>query len=607
MKPVRPNLPPHTDGEFSDWTLEQLADWAEHLPRGSAEMYADALGRAIKAINCAPLRKARRFEVMELLRPAVNDAVAMLVSRHKNTLPLLPAAARAQAEAAQSLLRELASGFDLVADELLRPGARPAGRDTQTTLHLALQRSLLCLGRRLLEGYRIYAPEPPGLWQQIHTVYRNAELRGLQSLPIEAAPDAEETALSIKQAYLRIALLALSNPYHLLQGEAEELYRRIGRWAHLVTIHPVSSSDDLRGQFVVDLAGDFPPRYAASDLRFPPPRQARRLELEGIVDAIGRHIERCDENIARSAASVTLPLRLQRDFYLRLQNALGARQERRDARKPTMAKLALAEGLGACHFFLSGRRSFDPERGEQLWRERRLAAAGIAGAELAATPAARPRGAETRIAQFAAFDAEADDVWRKALSIERAQPRKRRPRGTFRATTWQRKNESRGGMALFCTRGEEVQARVGELLAYTACEDAQPADWRLGAIRWVRTRAHGGVEVGVKHLADSGYAVGIKAIAGAGRSAGYLRGILMPRTNPLTHPATLLTPAGVYNVGSVLALNFGDLILYARLIELLETSPLLAQFRLRIVEPPLSERYQDSAQVVAHQPAARPD
>lgn len=595
MTIARLEVPPLTarEGEFSRRSLAEIEAWIERLPRASGESCAREVGTALRSINHAPLHKAERHIVMERFRPVVNDTIALLVGRYrKHALPLTPAG-RAQAGAVQQLLAELAGGYKQVVNEI---EARGRGRWRKTpTLRQAVQRAVLVTGRRLFECYRVYAPEPEGLWRELHALYRYAEQLGVQSQPIEAAPDDEESALSIRQAYLRTVLLALANPYHLMQGEAEALYRRLGRWVHLARLEPVDKSHRLVGGFGVDLGSDFPPRYYPGGLRLPAPTAPRALALDGVVEALQEQVAHCNEHLRSTTHVVTLSTRLQRDMYVRIHEAYGARRERALDRQPTVARLGIAEGLSACHFFLNGQRPFDPEASEREWQRRHRAAAGHAAPEpplsLMAEDAVAAPVRTGREARFQAFDAELDDVWKRAERVA-ANSREATHEGPIhQVAVWHRKNESEGGIALFCGSRCPMSVRVGELVAYSATIDPQAADWGLGCIRWLRTRQDGGLEFGIKRLADDGHAVGVKAVRGPGRGTDYLRSILLPRCNPLLNhqrTASLLTPAGVYDVGTVLRLTLEDMVLHVRLTALVEASTRFAHFRFRLVEPPTS-------------------
>lgn len=573
-------------GAFTDLSPGAIADWLEQLPRGNPEACATSLLNALHEGNRSPLRKASRYRLAELIRPAINDVGEALIRQYRTAELPLDRDEDKRARVVQQLYQELTIAFRHAVNDALTN--RHGGGDPRKHLLVATQRALLAQGRALLETYRIHAPEPQGFWRTLHTLYANAEALRLQALPIEGTPDSDETALSIKQAYLRIVILALANPYHLMQGEAEELYRRIGRWAHFTRLDRPGHEALLAGRFVVDLDSDFPPRYLAQQQhRQLPLAEPRVLDLDKLVSTLDEQVARLGDELRRSRHSGALSLRMQQSMYLRFQNALGGRQERTAARHSTMARVALVDGLMRCHYVLNGQRPFVPEADELRWRQKLAEASrGQEGLELAGDEwIQHPGDSGRRNAEFRAFDAEADDIWARAHRVDvEAEGDDTAGPEAINGVTFSRKNASSGGMALFQPTDCPLRTRVGELVAYQELGAGQgPEQWRLATIRWLRTRPGRGLELGVEFLADDGHAAASKAESGPGAGSAYLRTLIVPRVNPLTAPATLITPANVYDVGTRLALNLGELVIHVQLTETVESTHHYAQFRYRPV------------------------
>src|SRR5699024_9742604 len=129
-----------------------------------------------------------------------------------------------------------------------------------------------------------------------------------------------------------------------------------------------------------------------------------------------------------------------------------------------------------------------------------------------------------------------------------------------------------------------TQARVGELLVFAEDEAAPAPDWRIGAVRWMRTRPNGGLEIGVQKLAENAHAVATQALSGAGKGSEFLRGILIPRTDSIDKGSSLLSPASIYDIGTAIRLRLGNRVLHIRLTELLETTRIFAHFRVQAID-----------------------
>ncbi len=371
-----------------------------------------------------------------------------------------------------------------------------------------------------------------------------------------------------------------------MQGEAEELYRRIGRWVHFARIAAPASANQLGGSFMLDLDSDLPPRYVSAQkgLRIPT-SEPRVLELDALVNTLDQQIGLLAGTLQRSRHGNTLSERQQYNMYQRFYQALGGRQERKEERRARMAGLRLVGGLSQCHFVLNGRQPFHPEQDEQRWNQRIAEVSRGRQLELVRDDTLDRGGRMNHNARFQGFDAEADDIWGRANRVapqDEETDEEFGPEDGDAAHILQRKNESEGGLALFQPHNSPLRTRVGALVAFQDPDAEEGAEhWRIGAVRWMRTHPQRGIEVGIEFIADSAYAGASKASSGPGAGSDYLRTLVVPRVNPILRPATLITPSGVYAEGTRLSLNLGELVLQVQLTEMLESTPLYSHFRFR--------------------------
>ena len=97
---------------------------------------------------------------------------------------------------------------------------------------------------------------------------------------------------------------------------------------------------------------------------------------------------------------------------------------------------------------------------------------------------------------------------------------------------------------------------------------------------------NGDINMGVRTIAEDARAVASKAVAGIGTGGEYFRALLAPDLDPEQYPTTLIAPAAVYDIGSVIMLNFDDRILYARLTRQLESTSAYSQYQFDLVKRP---------------------
>ncbi len=572
-------------GAGPDLRPKALDAWVAGLPLADPERTADLLLEILRVLNRTRLPADQRREALARLRAPVAGVMGALGGRYAQAvLPLRErdrrCAARVLALAEESAYAEKA----LAARPTAAPGtARSSG--AAPAYPEALARSAAALGRLLLEHYRVYAPVPEGVWGELHRLYRHGE--ALSGVTGGTGPAAAALA-ELFRAYQRAALLALANPYHLMQGEAHEVDRALGEWVPAARLEPPGPAG-VTGRFFVALDGESPPGFGV-------PGGAVTAGGVRILE-VAPVLERVTERITAFAARPSLAQRLERGMWLRLHRAWSARAPRLQGRAPTAAPLRMVVGIGACHHFLSRGADFRPE-----WDEVRIrnGPSSAGPPQLTLVPKELEpwgrHGEEERLrngtvrpreSRFAPDDRR-HDVWGKIY----AYPVDELPttRG-FESSLWERYDMSVGGLAVRGAPPPSTRVRVGQLVGF-ADSDSSPGDeaWALGVVRWLKAHLGGHLEMGIKRLAEQAEPVATRAVVGAGGGTEYFRALGIPVPGPQRTMAALIVPAVMYDVGTVLAVNLGTRLLYVQLTRIRESTRAFAQFEYRTVPAPVGER-----------------
>jgi len=90
--------------------------------------------------------------------------------------------------------------------------------------------------------------------------------------------------------------------------------------------------------------------------------------------------------------------------------------------------------------------------------------------------------------------------------------------------------------------------------------------------------------------------VATKAVQGIGKGSEYYRGLILPDMDPTTYPTTLITPAAVYDVGSVLIMLTTTHLIYIKLTRQLESTSAFSHYQFEIVPPPEESRSRTDSQ-----------
>ena len=596
MDSLRLNVPQQTptSGVAAFFNAAKLKDWLDALPMANPKKTGQELLAALSQVNRATAPVQQRFHLLEQFRPLLADITEILHKHYAAAAIPLDDRNRATAELVHDLLGEMAYGYKAVLLATADSSITDANRNllVASALH-----AMHHLARLLMDTYSLYLPEPKSLWLELHQIYRYAEYEGFltSSLPQNGAND---NVRSIDHTYRRIIMLALANPYHLMQGEALLVFRELDKWADKCRIQPLAAAASPTGQLYLDLDSDLPPTYAP--MNGPPvyPMDGRILDITGVLAVLEKRGKELLVSAKTASGQLTLAGRTQRNMYKRLAEAWGIRVERLSERKPRSNPIEIAIGISAAHHFASHGEDFAPESNELALRSRKIASKTNDLSLMAEneTPWITEDQAQRlatgiiqpRTSQFAADPVKEKDVWVKIYSTQ-AHHENKKVGGTppsFENTLCQLQDESRGGMAMSCQKGHGLRLVVGEVIGFKSEHAPSAEDWSVGVVRWLRTDAQEKLELGIGLLADDTLAVATRGVKGVGKDSEYFRSLLIPKLDPTQYPTTLITPAAVFDMDSVIFVNTGTDVFYAQLTRMMDSTNSFSRFQFKIVEAP---------------------
>lgn len=225
------------------------------------------------------------------------------------------------------LCSELAIGFKRLLLQILQ-GRQPSRPHLAWCLYMAQH----FLAQSLLRHYQLYQEPPPSLWRDSHLLYWIGEHQDCLDEPVAAAftPQPANTQRGI---YQQMLLLALSNPFHLADGECALLFGALSPLAGLARLLPWDEDDEGEGP-TIDLTEAQPcldyaqiPKGGANYLR--------RFELGALLVALHE--------------PAPLQSTAERQVLERVQQHWLGRQQRRHTRTDHSSECNLVVGLPAIH------------------------------------------------------------------------------------------------------------------------------------------------------------------------------------------------------------------------------------------------------------------
>lgn len=534
---------------------KKFISWLKGLPVGNVQKSSQIVLQQLRILNQSRYPYSERSQLLDALRPTVRQLLLSLKQPlHRAKLPLSNDN-KIIAQLIQNLLSEMAQGYKLIASDLMEKNSQK--ENDRLLLRESIYLSIQYLARSIVESYLLYASPQYDAWRELHQLYRYAEYENIQNEAIDDPyPDHPlPIQYTIDLAYKRIVLLSLSAPYHLMQNEAEDIYYLVSAWTSVCTISELEKKH-ISDQYGVDFATDMSPRFIPENLEWEPV-DGRIIDISEVKARLNNHTTKVirfnaeSDNFIEEDSPRSLKERQQRDMLLRLTDAWHSKLTRGKDREDRGAKLRMALGLNACHFYCSNKADFTPEMDEL-----RLLSSGD----------------NKQATVFA-------NIYREALHKDRIHEK-----NTYPISPWQQHNISHTGLALSCEDScNNMNIKVGEVVSYLF-ESKTGLRWKIGIIRWIHINQDNNVDMGIMNLAHSAVPIAVKAVEGLGKGTDYFRSLLVPKQVSISQKRSVIVPAMLYDIGSVLSVNMKTKLFYLKLSKLIISSGNIAMFEFETLE-----------------------
>ncbi len=515
----------------------QVARWLDGLPRANAGETARRIFKVLTETNGLRLRCRHRVNLLENLREPVQFVLEQMQRHFVGEPAPLPPRKRQIAVAAHKLTLAMATGYKIAAEEMVAESLLFLDR---RRLAVLLHRAVTYLTRALLIAYQTYTEFPQQPWSDLYRLYRFAESRRLHRVAVADTQHQYIVKTTVEQEFARALLLYLSSPYQLRQGEVGKVHVNLERWLSAIRLQPTAGEGD-KG-FIVNLAGEAPPRplhMRGDDCN---PADCRLLAVDAVIEHLRRELERDAGRV--SSTLITMGMEeaaLPHDLLRRLIQAWETPAVERPLRTELDEPVRVAVGLAAVHHFLLRSR---PGAGMESVLEQLV---------------------DGR-ARFEAWSGREQDVdvWELAYvprdqvaGIEVTGEKPAPVAADFELGEWTLVNESAGGMQLRCGVDCVPRVQVGDLVAVRR-ETAAGVRWPVGTVRWMKA-GEGGIEVGVLLVAPEAVAAGVSmAVEQQGGGPRFDRALLVPASVANRQQPALITAPYPYRPGAVVKVLVQD-------------------------------------------------
>lgn len=463
---------------------KQVKAWLEGLPLARCLEAGRQMAEHLAALNRARIETDDRIQILEAYRIVAATILEELDHIYaRSPMPLTPKAREALV-LARSLAFELASGYRIA---IMEKTGKLIAFGAKKQLPLLVARAIEYLGAEFIASYKSYSPVPSAVWQEMHQLYLFAEKQGVALEVVDA-----ETKVTAADLYIEALLLSLTDPYRLVQGEADAIRAQLKALRGLATLGQARPRTRGGGHFLVPCDTDKAPKPALSANDETGGPNWRLLDANGIVDKLRTRKAAFDTgNVSATASRNLNPEALA--LMGRLITLWGDPPKRAHRRDPMESRVAVCVGLKAVGHFVTVDGSNDAATAEAIRAGRTIPLLSI------------PQDDESK--QFAVLE-------------------------------WDVVNHSAGGVKLR-REGEIAQpVQIGDIVGL---KFVARAGWTVAVVRWITQFEMGGMEFGAQFLSASARAVWVQLANAATFQA--KPGLLMDDGEGAQ---SLLTPPGLF-------------------------------------------------------------
>ncbi len=529
MKTTRHALPMQktASGEVIDTRPPDIEDWLNSLPYVDFARTSALLEEATAATNNVAIKPSVRLELAALYNRPYQyyvDTQIKLGSQH--TLQSIDLMVR-QIAVLSRIAANLASACKLVATE-------GVGHKTLwgrfKPFQVGMLQAIHYLSHEQIFSYLQYTPAPEKFWREISKLYQQAELAGLASTELKLPEGFGGGGNStIAEAYKRMAVIALLDPYHLPFGAIWEIYNQLERWSSLSTIEIFKRGCERHGAFAVDLDNAVRPAplEAFDDRNLC--ETHRIIVVRDLEDEINARLDSLNKK-GKTEPDLCISPYIAKQVLMQMAKDLGTPPRRHSPRIASQGSVQLVFGLNAIYYHGNGGKEF----------------------------AAAAEESETVVTD----------------NLGKASPTGALP-AQYPAEHWNLMDMGPEGFSVSATAAQGNLVRVGDLVAIRRenIGHGEPSNWSLGAIRWMMKMPSGSNQsrLGIQMIAAELMPACLRALTGGTHEVEYRRAIVAG--DDLTRGMNdIVCGPGIYQTNRELELSVNGRVWPAIAVELVEAS-----------------------------------
>jgi hypothetical protein len=322
-----------------------LVHWLKKLPNNDLLTYSQTYLESLQQFNQNKIDNRQRLLLLDIYRQPINELLFSLSDSKLSAKLVNYADRQALIDNLAALLDELAVGYKIIIDQADRLNTK---LKINPIAQLAINRACEQLSFIALHAYKFYHAVPAGTFKELHQLYQLALLGKIETI-VPLINNRNKAIQSLKNRYIQILLVSLSNPYGLNSGEVLETYFMMEKFAASADLEVLPEEHAATaGHFFVNCLSDRTPTPTILPQIGSKQPPTLILNTKPVLITADKVLQRPDDTSIVSGAINTALLR-------KLVPYLNTSYQRKQKRIPVEGndKILLAFGIESIHQFIT--------------------------------------------------------------------------------------------------------------------------------------------------------------------------------------------------------------------------------------------------------------
>lgn len=567
-------LPEINRHEHSLFSLSASAaeSWLETLPRANVGETTRHLYQALSELSHVRCKGKDRFEILEKIRPHVHYITEGLSQHYLNKSIVLDTKSEKIVQLADTLNTLLALGYcqSFVSLELEPRLIKP-----KDTLASCLHRALSEYSSVLLRCYQLYRAAPRRFWQNLHHLYRSAQMHKLGRQRVN---DHSRGSSTVEQAYIKPLMLSCSRCSQLSPRYIQQVFLALDFWSSKVELRDRRLESCV---FLLDPNQDQAPVYRELADKAPGPSWLG-LDTGALQGGSARLLHAIPAN-SKALQHIKLP----EQVLNQLSMAWSAATTRAAERIACDDEALIAVGMNPSHFYVANQTDFGD------FSSSRSSQAQSSPFEIKPSdngdPWSQHGGRDTR-------DYDIDHHWTSdheqaglvediSYSLPDANSANSKSESAYQYVRARLMDSSNSGYRIEWPDTIASRIRTGEVIGVKT-DDYD--NWRVAVVRWLRS--DGSHQMGVEIIASVATAYSARPIQAGLPSGDFQRALLIPPREGDRSPLIMLTNIADFASNQAVELLRPDHSTRIKLDDMVDSSAAYKLFTFHELSPPTTAK-----------------